>query len=178
MISVVKIAGQILAALLNVIATLAKQQAQLDRIEAAVTTDATPAGVVIELTEGIKNTMKAKLAKASLDFTLLDNGTGTATLSFIDSLQEPTVAPPGSTVASQFTSSSPQVSVTGAADGMSAALAAVVNPGDPLQTGIIVSVSTTITLADGTTVLGPFTANGAPIDIIAGGPAGVQLVEA
>lgn len=178
MITVVKLAGQILAALLDVIATLAKQQAQLDRIEAAVSTEPAPAGVVITLTEGMKTAMKAKLAKASLDFTLLDNGTGTATLSFVDSLQEPTVAPAGSTVTSSFSSSSPQVSVTGAADGMSAALAAVVNPGDPLQTGIIVSVSTTITLADGTTVLGPFAAQGAPIDIIAGGPAGVQLVEA
>jgi hypothetical protein len=47
-----------------------------------------------------------------------------------------------------------------------------------LVTGVTLSVSVTVTDADAT-VLGPFSAVGATeLDVVAGGPAGIQIVEA
>ena len=119
----------------------------------------------------------SKVKGAAIDFQILDNGTATATLSFVDTLNEPAILPQGATVATSWTSSDPQIAVAGNADGMGAVLTSVVNPGDPLKTGIVITGVTTVTLADGTTTLGPFTASGDPIDVIAGGPAGTQIAE-
>ena len=87
----------VLEATTQVLANQAAQQAQLDSITqtlqlilSAVAGPATPAGVVIILTEGALKNMAKKAAGAAVDFQILDNGTATATLSFVDSLGEPT----------------------------------------------------------------------------------------
>ena len=174
----------VLEATTQVLANQAAQQAQLDSITqtlqlilSAVAGPATPAGVVITLTEGALKNMAKKAAGAAVDFQILDNGTATATLSFVDSLGEPTTIQSGATVSTTWTSSDPEISATGSADGLSAALAAVVASGAPLSTGVVITAVTTVTNPDGSTV-GPFTATGDPIDVIAGGPAGVQIAEA
>ena len=167
----------------QILANQTAQQAQLDLITQtlqlifnAVAGPATPVGVVIAFTEGVK-LMAKKAVGAAVDFTILDNGTATATLSFVDALSEPTVLQIGATVSTAWTSSDPEIGVVGSADGMSAALNAIVSPGAPLSKGVVITAVVTVTNADAS-VLGPFTATGDPIDVIAGGPAGVQIAEA
>lgn len=119
--------------------------------------------------------MTAKRAvRSALDFQLLDNGTAVATVSFVDTLGEPTTLSSVSTATTAFTSSDPEVSVTANPDGLTAVIAAVVSPGQPLSTGVTITAVTTITNSDGSTAPGPFTSTD-QVDVVAGGPAGTSI---
>jgi hypothetical protein len=118
--------------------------------------------------------MSDKVVRASLDLPLPDSGTGTATLSFVDAAGlSGAVLPPGS--ATVWTSSDPTViSVAGNADNVTAAF----GPATPVKlgTGIVISSATTLP-AVGAAAPVVISASGQPIDVIAGGPAGAQMVE-
>jgi hypothetical protein len=154
------------------IAMSALQQA-VQLILSAVAGSAVPSGTVLTLTRGVALMAAKRVVKASLGFQLLDNGTALATVSFVDSLGEPTTAPTGSTSASVFTSSDPEVSVTANPDGLTAAVAAVVSPGAPLSQNVTVTAVTTITNSDGSTI-GPFTSTD-QVNVVSGGPAGTSI---
>jgi hypothetical protein len=119
-------------------------------------------------------TNKAKATKAGVDFQLLDNGTATATVSFVDSVGNPTSTPVGAAPA-VYTSSNPAVVSVGAtnADGVSATLT-------PLSLGTGVIVSATVTVTDPTGVNPPVTLSGSgnPIDVIAGAASALAISEA
>jgi hypothetical protein len=153
-----------------VLAGQTKQQAILQQILNLVSPPP-PVGFSITITTQGDNSMALK---AGLDITLLDSGTATATLGFVDSVGIATSLPAGSTVAGQvWSSSNPAIVVTPSADGLSAALAPSTPP--VLATAVTISVSAgTVTNADGTTetVTG---ATSQPIDVVAGGPAGFSL---
>jgi hypothetical protein len=120
-----------------------------------------------------KDDIMAKV-KASIDFKLLDNGTATATLSFIDSVGEPTTLPVGATISvPSWASSDPSVVVVPAADGLSAAVSPATPP--TLIDGVTLTAGTaTITNADSSTeTLAAVTSEG--IDVIAGGPTGFAI---
>jgi len=118
--------------------------------------------------------MAAKVRASGVDFQLLDSGKALATIGFVDAAGLSTTVATGATVATSWTSSDPGVVVVGRVDGLNAD----VSPATPpvLVTGAVVSASTTITNTDGTTI-GPLTANGDPIDVVAGGPAGMSIAE-
>jgi hypothetical protein len=102
----------------------------------------------------------------TLDFQLPDTGTGTATLTPVDAKGNPTTLPAGTSVPT-WTSSNVAITVTPAADGMSATLTPTA-----LATGVIIAASAT--LPNGTTITG----QGDPIDVVAGPAAGFKMVEA
>lgn len=106
-----------------------------------------------------------RIAKATLDFQLLDNGSATATLSAVDSVGEPTTFPAGSTAV--YTPSDPSIVASVGADG----LTGTITPATPpvLATGVTVSV--VVTLPGGATL----SAVSPAIDVIAGGPAGFSI---
>lgn len=119
-------------------------------------------------------------AKASLDILLKDDGTALLTLGFKDKLGAAAVLPDGATISSAtYAGSDPSVTVTPAADNLTAVIALVPPAaGQPptLVTGITFSVANVVmTNADSTTTdLGGGTASQA-LDIIASGPASVSL---
>ncbi len=101
----------------------------------------------------------------SIDVQILDDGTGLASVSFVDPKGNSIPAPAGSTVA--FTSSDSNVVVTANTDGLSASIA----PAGPLVNDVVITA--TATLADGVTT---FT-DSKQIDVIADAakPAGISL---
>jgi len=158
---------------------LVQMTATLAKIEKAVLYEPGPpvAAVLTVRTIG-DETMQNKVLKAAQDLQLLDNGSAVATITFVDSVGEPTTAQAGATIVTVWTSSDPGVAVTGRADGLNADVKpTITDPNAALPTGVTLSASTTITNLDGT-VLGPFTSTGDPIDVVAGGPAGTKITEA
>jgi hypothetical protein len=107
-----------------------------------------------------------KVKDAGVDFVLLDNGKATATLTPVDSVGNPTTLPAG-TPPPVWASSDPAVTVTPAADGLSAALA----PSGSLATGVVITA--TATLPDGTVITG----TGDPIDVVPGTVSAFKIVE-
>lgn len=156
--------------------------AKLDQILAILAgpVDTDPAATVLNLSieENMKPITRKTTASAgtSLDLQMLDTGKALASISFVDSLQEPTNVAAGATVASTFSSSDAGVIVTDRGDGLNADISLVAPAPVPLPTGVVITAVTTVTNLDGS-VLGPFTATGNPIDVIAGGPAGIMMVE-
>jgi len=135
----------------------------------------TPAPVAgIQITIEEETSMKQKVRTSGVDFQLLDSGKALATISFVDAGGLPTTVQTGATIATVWTSSDPGVVVVGRADGLNAD----VSPATPpvLVTGAVVSASTTITNTDGS-IIGPLAAQGNPIDVVAGGPAGMSIAE-
>jgi hypothetical protein len=123
-----------------------------------------PRPVALEITFEGESIMAKR--KATVDFQLLDNGTATATLTPVDAAGNPTTMPAGATVPA-WTSSSPGIAITAAADGMSATLTPT-----GLGTGIIISANST--LSDGVTTL---TGSGNPIDVVAGSASAFAIAE-
>ena len=111
--------------------------------------------------------MAAKAVKATIDLQLPDSGTGTATLTFTDSAGLPTALPAGTVPV--WSSSNPAIVLTPSADGTSAQFGPATPP--VLATAVVLTAVTT--LPSGTVI----TAAGQAIDVIGGGPAGVQMVE-
>ena len=111
--------------------------------------------------------MAAKAVKATIDLQLPDSGTGTATLTFTDSAGLPTTLPAGTVPV--WSSSNPAIVLTPSADGTSAQFGPATPP--VLATAVVLTAVTT--LPSGTVI----TATGQAIDVIGGGPAGVQMVE-
>lgn len=161
--------------------TLAAVQAcdhKLDQILQILLEPVAPAGTTLTITlEDDMTTAKKAVKKAVLNIQLLDTGKALVTVGFVDSLGETATAAPGATISTSFTSSDPGVTVIGRGDGLTADVALVSPAPNPLPTGVVITSVTTVTNADAS-VLGPFTATGAPIDVIAGGPAGTTMVEA
>lgn len=114
------------------------------------------------------------VAKAAVDLQMLDNGTATATISFVDAAGLATIPVTGATVATTATMSSPAIVATVGPTGLTVGLAPSVPP--QLVTGVVLTVSVTITNPDNT-VLGPFTGTGNPIDVVGSTIAGISLVE-
>jgi len=172
----------IYAAIVNGFAGLKSQiesaNAKLDQILAILNEQ--PAtnvitGAQINLSEGA-NMQAKKLSKAAAigDFQLLDNGTATATISFVDSVGEPTAPVAGATVATNVTSSDPGIVVALDSTGLVITVSPASPLPTPLPTGVTITATPTITNPDGST-LGPFTAVSQPIDLVAGGPAGASI---
>jgi len=132
-------------------------------------------GASITLIEGADMQAK-KISKAAAigDFQLLDNGTATATISFVDSVGEPTAPVAGATVATNVVSSDPGIVVALDSTGLVITVSPASPLPTPLPTGVTITATPTITNPDGTTV-GPFTAVSQPIDLVAGGPAGASI---
>lgn len=158
--------------ILQVLQTIqSNQSTELDilkQILGAVTEPNAPVGFQVdEILNSIKegNKRMAKAVKAGVDFQLQDNGTATATLTPVDAAGNPTTMPVGASVPS-WTSSSTAVSVSPAADGMTATLTPTA-----LATGVVISASST--LSDGTSISG----SGNPIDVVAGPATGFQIQE-
>ena len=137
------------------------------------------AGAQITLTEGAAMPAKAH-AKAAVigDFQLLDNGTATGTISFVDSVGEPTSPMAGATVGTNVTSSDPGIVPSLDSTGLIVTLAPASPIPNPLPTGVVVTCVVTITNPAGTTpaTVGPFTVATQPVDLVAGGPAGASIV--
>ena len=169
------IAGQLEAQqniLVQMTATLAKIQ------KAVLYEPGPPVAAVLTVRTIGDETMQNKVLKAAQDLQLLDSGSAVATITFVNSVGEPTTAAAGATVATVWNSSDPGVAVTGRADGLNADVKpTITDPNAALPTGVTLSASTTITNLDGT-VLGPFTSTGDPIDVVAGGPPGTKITEA
>ena len=117
-------------------------------------------------TQERENLMAQKAVKASLDFQLLDSGQATATLSPVDAADIPTTLPAGTPVPT-WTSSDPGITVTAAADGMSATVA----PASPPVMVTAAVITATTTLASGTVLTG----TSDPIDVVGGGPTGFKI---
>jgi hypothetical protein len=134
----------------------------------------TPAPVAgIQIT--IEDTdVKQKVKTSGVDFQLLDSGKALATVGFVDAAGLPTTPQSGASIATVWTSSDPGAVVVGRTDGLNADVSPAVPP--VLVTGAVISASTTITNPDGTTI-GPLAASGNPIDVVAGGPAGMSIAE-
>jgi hypothetical protein len=148
--------------------------AKLDQILAILNEDPIT-GASITLTEGAKMlAKKASKAAAIGDFQLLDNGTATATISFVDSVGEPTAPVAGATVATNVTSSDPGIVVALDSTGLIITVSPASPLPTPLPTGVTITAVPTISNPDGST-LGPFTAVSQPIDLVAGGPAGASI---
>lgn len=146
---------------------------KLDRILSILLEPAPIAGAVITLGGPMGSSKKAPL-KASVDFQLADNGTATGTISFVDSVGEPTSPVSGATVATSPTSSDPGITVSVDSTGLILTIAPASPLPTPLPTDVIITASITITNPDGSTV-GPFTATSQGIDLVAGGPAGASI---
>jgi len=165
--------AQSLTLLSQALATLNQVLANTEKIIVQLTPPP-PAAAILTLTlNGEINMAKTTLA-TTLDLQLPDSGSGTATLSFVDAAGLPAVVPTTSTVATTWTSSSPAVVVTPSTINP---LVAAFAPSTPpqLATGIVITAAVTIT--DPTLPTINLTATGEPIDVIAGGIAGVQMVE-
>ena len=110
----------------------------------------------------------AKTAGATVDFRLEDDGTLTGTLTPIDAAGLPTNQPlPVGTSVPVWTPSGPGLTITPAADGMSAVVTPAVPP--VLVTGATITVSAT--LASGAIITGVSD----PIDVVGGPAVGFQI---
>jgi hypothetical protein len=134
----------------------------------------TIAGAQITLVEGANNMQqKKKLAKAGIDFAILDNGSATGTISFVDTVGVTAVVPAGSTVATSATSSDPGVTVTVDTTGLVLTIAPTQPLASPLPVGVIITAAIVVTNTDGTSE--SVTATSQAIDVDAGGPAGASI---
>ena len=158
--------------------------AELKIIIAAVTVRPV-AGIILTISseqQGEESMAKKAAVGATADIQILDDGSGNAlaVVTFVDDVGNPTTAPAGSTVTTVPTLSDPAISASVDLSGLNISLSPTPTPaGTPpaLVSGVSLSVSVTITPASGP-ALGPFTATGATLlDVVAGGPAGVQLTE-
>lgn len=109
-------------------------------------------------------------SKAALDFQLLDDGTATATVSFLDSKANPTAAPIGAAPA-VFTSSDPAISVT-----PTGPLTASLTP-NALATGVIITATVSVTDPAGIAPPSTLTGQGNPIDVVAGSATSLAIAE-
>jgi hypothetical protein len=116
------------------------------------------------------NMDKNKATKAGVDFQLLDNGTATATVSFVDSVGNPTVAPNGAAPAT-FTSSDPSITVSATGP-----LTATLTP-TALATGVIITASVVVTDPTGVNPPVTLTGSGNPIDVVAGAASALSIAE-
>jgi hypothetical protein len=117
-----------------------------------------------------------KAVKAAVgDFQLLDNGTATGTISFVDSVGEPAVLQSGATVSTTLAVSDPDLTATIDSTGLVISIAVSLQ-GTPTLPISDITVTATINISnpDGTTV-GPLTAVSQGIDLVAGGPAGASI---
>ena len=142
---------------------------KLDQILSILLEPAAIAGTVL-LFEGESMTPSA-------DFTFTDDGKALLTVSFVDSIKEPTSPVSGATISTAWTSSDSNVTVTDRGDGLNADVALITPAPTSLPTDVTITAVTTVTNPDGT-VLGPFTSTSQPIDVIAGPIAGTVLVVA
>lgn len=149
--------------------------AKLDQILSILLEPATITGAELTL-QGV-NGMKAMThktgAKAKVDFVLQDNGTATGTISFVDSVGEPTVTQTGATVATNPVSSDPGVVVSVDATGLVLTIAPASPVPNPLPVGVTITATVIITNPDASTIT--LTAVSDPIDVVAGGPAGASI---
>lgn len=145
---------------------------KLDRILSILLEPAPIAGAVITLGDSMKP--KAP-KKASVDFQLLDSGTATGTISFVDSVGEPTTLQSGATVSTTVTSSDPDLSPTVDSTGLIISITVTLaTPPPPLPIlDIVISASISVSNPDGTTL--SLTAASEGIDLVAGGPAGASI---
>jgi hypothetical protein len=151
--------------------------AKLDQIINILLEPAPIAGAAITLIEGANMAAKKLAVKAAVgDFQLLDNGTATGTISFVDAVGEPTSPQAGATVTTTLVSSDPDLTATIDSTGLVISIAvSLVTPLPTLPiTDITVTATINITNPDGTTV-GPLTAASQGIDLVAGGPAGASI---
>jgi hypothetical protein len=149
--------------------------AKLDQILAILSGPGSVAAAQISAWKG-KN-MAKKAAKTAVvgDFQLLDNGTATGTISFVDSVGEPAVLQTGATVSTTVVSSDPDLTPTVDSTGLIITVAVSLQGEPPLPiSGITVTATVNISNPDGTTV-GPLTAVSQGIDLVAGGPAGASI---
>jgi len=120
----------------------------------------------------------SKSSRGKMKLDIHGDGTATASVTFQDSTGLPASLPAGATLSNPFTSSDPGIVVEPASDGMSALL----KPSTPpvLVTGAIITAGpATITLADGSTISIPAADNSSdPLNVVAGGPAGMKIVVA
>jgi hypothetical protein len=141
-------------------------QATVDAIQKDVESENGPAvGFVITI-QG--DDFMAKVKTVGVDFVLHDDGSAAATLTPVDAAGVDTTMPAGAGVP-VWTSSSPAVVVTAAADGLSAHL----TPSAPAQLATGVIITATSTLADGATLSG----SGDPIDVVGGTAVGFKIAE-
>jgi hypothetical protein len=132
-----------------------------------------PAAAIMNISIGGIN-MAGKTFKATLDLQLPDQGSGTATLTFVDAAGLPATIPPTSTATTTWSSSNPAIVVTpNATNPLMAAFAPSVPP--VLATAVVLTAAVSIT--DPTLPAISLTATGQPIDVVSGGPAGVQMTE-
>lgn len=112
-------------------------------------------------------------AKAKLDFVLVDNGTATGTISFVDSAGEATVPQTGATIDTNPASSDPGVVVSVDSTGLILTITPATPLPTPLPVGVTITATVLITNTDGTIIT--LTATSAPLDVVAGGPAGASI---
>jgi hypothetical protein len=121
------------------------------------------------------------VTRATLDIQIPDDGsrTVTANLGFVDKVGAATQPVPNATVATAATMSDPSLVASVDATGTVITISVVpfTTPPATLPTGVILSVSTTITNPDNT-VLGPFSAAGSvAMDVVAGPVAGTFVIK-
>jgi hypothetical protein len=134
------------------------------------------AGAKITLIEGVNMATKKAVKNATVgDFQLLDNGTATGTISFVDSVGEPAVLQSGATVSTTLAVSDPDLTATIDSTGLVISIAVSLQ-GTPTLPISDITVTATINISnpDGTAV-GPLTAVSQGIDLVAGGPAGASI---
>ena len=149
--------------------------AKLDQILAILGGPGSIAGIRISALK--EDNMGKKAAKTAVvgDFQLLDNGTATGTISFVDSVGEPATLQTGATVTTTVVSSDPDLTPTVDSTGLIITVAVSLQGLPPLPiSGITITATVSIANPDGTTV-GPLTAVSQGIDLVAGGPAGASI---
>jgi hypothetical protein len=158
----------------QIILTVQKNQNLLNQVLNILTAPVPIAGTVITL-EKTKMTKKVKVGGTTLDLQILDTGTATGTISFVDSLGEPTVPETGANVSTSVTTSDPGAVASIDSTGLIITISLASPAPNPLPVGVTVTAVTTVSNPDGTTA-GPFTAVSPAFDFQAGGPAGTQIV--
>jgi hypothetical protein len=156
---------------------LAADTQKLNQILNILLEPAPIAGAAITLQEGANMAVKKAAAKAAVaDFQLLDNGTATGTISFVDAAGEPTTPQAGATVTTTLAVSDPDLSATIDTTGLVITIGVTLVTPLPTLPILDITVTATINIAnpDGTTV-GPLTAVSQGIDLVAGGPAGASI---
>lgn len=130
---------------------------------------AVPKGIVISVKE--KEEVPTKTHAATLDLQLQDNGTAIFTATIVDSLGNATALPPGTPPLSWSDSAGVLTFVTDSSDTSGFNLVMDATP-DAIASGDTVSAS--FTLAGGSPISGSYPT---PIDVVAGGPAGLTIQE-
>lgn len=111
--------------------------------------------------------------KAKLDFVLSDAGTATGTISFVDSVGEPTVPVSGATVATNPVPSDPGVTVSVDATQLILTITPTTPLPTPLPTGV--TITATVVISNPDTSVITLTAVSAALDVVSGGPAGASI---